>query len=350
MTNDVAERFAAAIAASYPFGGIPTFLRAPYVRQLEGLEAEVAILGVPTDEGSPFLPGSRLGPRRIREHSLRFGDRGYYDGRDDREYLRVELEEGRIVDVGDVDVRPTNAEGTWEHTTAAVRGILAAGAVPVVIGGDHAISAPVVRAYERPVHVVHFDAHIDYSPFRHGFMYTNTHPMRHIRAMPHVSSLVQLGIRSLRNGMADVHASLADGNRVVGMEEYRDVRGPALIAQLVPPDAAVYVSIDIDVLDMALVPGCVSAEPDGLTYPELRETLVAVAEHADVVGFDLVEVNPLLDVGTGVTSYLAAHTIVEFLGHISAQPRWLARRAERREAAFARRATIDRRAPDGGER
>jgi agmatinase len=350
MASDEHERFAAAIAASYPFAGIPTFLRAPYVRDLAGLAPEVAILGVPTDEGSPFLPGSRLGPRRIREHSLRFGDRGYYDGRDDREYLRVELEEQRIVDVGDVDVRPTNAEGTWEHTTAAVRGILAAGAVPVVLGGDHAISAPVVRAYERPVHVVHFDAHIDYSPFRHGFMYTNTHPMRHIRAMPHVASLAQLGIRSLRNGMADVRDSVADGNRVVGMEEYRDVRGPELVEQLVPRDAPVYVSIDIDVLDMALVPGCVSAEPDGLTYPELRETLVALAEHADVVGFDLVEVNPLLDVGTGVTSYLAAHTIVEFLGHICAQPRWLTRRAERQEAALARRASGTEVGAEGGPR
>jgi agmatinase len=114
------------------------------------------------------------------------------------------------------------------------------------------------------------------------------------------------------------------------MEAFRDVR-PTGIAEMLPADAPVYVTIDIDVLDMSLVPGCVSGEPDGLSYDELRRTLIALAEHANVVGFDVVEVNPLLDVGTGVTSYLAAHTIVEFLGHICDQPRWVARRAERAE-------------------
>ena len=92
-----------------------------------------------------------------------------------------------------------------------------------------------------------------------------------------------------------------------------------------PRDANCYVSIDIDVLDLPLVPGCVSAEPNGMTYSELRDALVAIAEHTNVVGFDLVEVNPQLDVGTGITSYLAAHTILEFLGHICDQPRWAAR-------------------------
>ena len=81
-------------------------------------------------------------------------------------------------------------------------------------------------------------------------------------------------------------------------------------------------SIDIDALDLPLVPGCVSAEPGGMTYHELRACLFELAERADVVGFDLVEVNPQLDTGTGVTSYLAAHTVIEFLGRICAQPRW----------------------------
>jgi len=337
VTPEELARLKGAMTPSYPFAGVPTFLRVPIQSDVSRLDADVAVLGIPTDEGSPFLPGSRFGPRGIREHSLRFGSRGYYDGRDDRQYLDFELENGLVADLGDVDVLPTNAEGTWDNITEAMRGVLNSGALPVVLGGDHAISAPVVRAWDRPVHVVHFDAHIDYSPFRHGFMYTNTHPMRHIRAMPHVASITQLGIRSLRNGMTDVHDSLGDGNRVIAMEEYRDVMGRGLVEQL-PRDIPVYVSIDIDVLDMALVPGCVSAEPDGLTYNELRETLIALSEHTEVVGFDLVEVNPLLDIGTGITSYLAAHTIIEFLGHICAQPRWIERRQERAESR-RRRAT-----------
>jgi len=317
---------------AYPFAGIPSFLRTPIQSDVARLDADVAVLGVPTDEGSPYLPGSRLGPRSLREHSLRFNAAGYYDGRTDRVYLEEELTTRRIADVGDIDVVPTDAEGTWGKTTTAIRGILDRGAMPVVLGGDHAISAPVVRGFDRPVDIVHFDAHIDYSPFRHGFMYTNTHPMRHIRAMPHVRSITQVGIRSLRNGRSDVHDSLNDGNAVVAMEEFRDA-APRGVVERLAEDTAVYVSIDIDALDMSLVPGCVSAEPDGLTYAELRETLIGLAEHTEIVGFDLVEVNPLLDVGTGVTSYLGAHTVIEFLGHICAQPRWIERRQERRAAS-----------------
>ena len=94
--------------------------------------------------------------------------------------------------------------------------------------------------------------------------------------------------------------------------------------------------IDVDVLDMPLVPGCVSAEPNGMSYPQLRDTLTALAEHTRIVGFDVVEVNPLLDVPTGITSYLAAHTTIEFLCRIADQPRWKAARdarAAKREAA-----------------
>ena len=157
--------------------------------------------------------------------------------------------------------------------------------------------------------------------------------------MPHVKSLTQVGIRSLRNTQTMMEDSLQDGNRVVTMEEFRDVSYRGFLDRI-PRDARVYVSLDIDVLDLPLVPGCVSAEPNGLLYPELRKTLFALAEHAEIVGFDLVEVNPMLDVGTGITSYLAAHTIVEFLGRICDQPRWIASRdarAARREEAARRR-------------
>ena len=143
--------------------------------------------------------------------------------------------------------------------------------------------------------------------------------------MDHVRSLTQVGIRSLRNRRAWVEDSRSDGNRIVGMEEFRDL-GPEGLVDGLPRDDRCYVSIDIDVLDLPLVPGCVSAEPNGMSYAELRDALIAIARRMDVVGFDLVEVNPQLDVGTGITSYLAAHTILEFLGHICDQPRWVARR------------------------
>ncbi len=207
--------------------------------------------------------------------------------------------------------------------------------MPVVLGGDHAITFPVVRAFTGPLHVVHLDAHLDYMPFVHGIFHTNMHAFRHIRKMAHVASLTQVGIRSLRDGEVMHRDALADGNRVVTMEEFHRV-GALSVVNTLPKDAACYVSIDIDVLDLSLVPGCVSAEPDGMSYRELRDLLAAIAERANVAGFDLVEVNPQLDVATGVTSYLSAHIVVDFLGRICEQPRWAKRfdeRAQRRAAA-----------------
>jgi agmatinase len=112
---------------------------------------------------------------------------------------------------------------------------------------------------------------------------------------------------------------------VVTMTEFRQ-RGPDEIARLLPKGAHCYISLDMDVLDLSLVPGCISAEPDGMLYDQLRDTLIALTDRARIVGFDLVEVNPQLDVGTGVTSYLAAHTIVEFLGHLCDSATWKALR------------------------
>src|SRR6266571_6324645 len=147
---------------NFPFVGIPSFLRATVCDDLARLDADIAILGAPTDEGSPFMPGSRFGARSIREHSLRFvtDGRGYYDPRARRRFLEREMVERRIVDVGDADVLPTNVVGTFANITGLTRKVIGRGAMPVALGGDHAITYPVVRAFEgeEPFHVVDFDA------------------------------------------------------------------------------------------------------------------------------------------------------------------------------------------------
>ncbi|HMG49948.1 MAG TPA: arginase family protein, partial [Inquilinus sp.] len=294
---------------------------------LSMLEAAIAVLGVPFDEGSPFLPGSRFAPRALREHSLRFygSGRGYYDPETRREYLVEEMAQGLIADAGDVDIHPANPERTFANITATVRAILDRGAMPVVLGGDHSITYPVFRAFDEKLHVLHFDAHTDYAPFENDLSLTNSHAFRHIAGMPNALSLTQVGIRSLRHSPDQVEPIIASGNRVIPMGEFRRL-GPAGIAELLPAGSRVYVSIDVDAMDMSLVPGCVSAEPNGMSYPELRDSLKAIAERHEVAAFDFVEVNPPLDVGTGVTAYLGALTVIEFLGQICAQPRWAARR------------------------
>ena len=316
-----------------PFSGIATFLRAPVCSDLASLDADIAILGIPFDEGTTWKPGSRMAPRRIREMAMRFAstgaDRpaGYFDLDERKRYLEHELSGQRLVDCGDVDVLYTHPEGTFANATRAVAEILRHGALPVIIGGDHAVSFPVVRAYTEPLQVVHFDAHIDYSPFVHGIQFANTQPMRHIAAMPHVRRIIQAGIRSLRNAEEDIDDSQADGNDVLTVAQVRHLGLDGFLQRVGP--GPTYVSIDIDALDMPFVPGCSSAEIGGFTYDELREMLFGLARQADVVGFDLVEVNPMVDVASDNTSLLAAQLMVEFLGRIADSPSYQRRRASR---------------------
>jgi agmatinase len=305
-----------------PFTGVVTFLRTPVCSDLATLDADVAVLGVPFDEGTTWKPGSRMAPRRIREMAVRFASlgssraMGYFDLDEGTRFLEHELRNNRIVDCGDVDVLYTNPEGTFANVTRSVSAILEHGAFPLVLGGDHAISFPVVRAFEHPLQVVHFDAHIDYSPFVHGVQFANTQPMRHIALLPQVKRIVQVGIRSLRNAEEDIVESRLHGNDILTVQQCRRL-GVDGFLELIGAGPT-YVSIDIDVLDMPLVPGCSSAEIGGFTYEELRQLLFGLARSVDVVGFDLVEVNPMVDVASDNTSLLAAQLAIEFLGRIRA--------------------------------
>ncbi len=300
-----------------PYGGIPTFLRQDYCDDIATLDADYAVLGTPIDEGSPFMGGSRFAPRSIREHSLRFPDSGYYDSLQDKSFLVEETANRRIVDVGDSDILTTDVAATFDNITADVAGILDRRAMPIIIGGDHSVTYPVVRAFSEPMHVMHFDAHMDYQPFVHDLRFTNGHAFRHIKPMAHVLSLTQIGIRSLRSAIEEFVDARAEGSRIVTMDEVRRLGPEGFVRETMPKGEKIYVSIDVDVLDMSLVPGCVSAEPNGMLYAELRDILRATARHMDVIGFDFVEVNPQLDVGTGITSYLGAHVMLEFLGAIT---------------------------------
>lgn len=318
------------------FSGIVSFLRAPMCGDLEQLDADIAILGAPTDEGNAWLPGARFAPRSIRELSVRLisptdRERGYYDFEEDRHYLYRELTQGRIADCGDVRIIHTNVEQTFANISDSVRAIVAKGAMPVVIGGDHAISFPVVRGLSDHVDVVHFDAHLDFSPFLHGTWGTNGQPFRLMAELPHVGNMVQVGIRSLSTNESNIEDARVRGNNIATVRQTRQ-RGMESLLEHLAPGGKVYVSIDIDVLDMPLVPGCSSAELGGFDYHEFRDLLTCVAERFEVVGFDLVEVNPLLDVPAKHTSLLAARLMMEFLARIVEQPHWKAAREARATA------------------
>lgn len=309
-----------------PFTGLVTFLRSLACPDLDQLDADIAILGVPSDEGSPWKPGARFAPRKIREMSIRYAgygpvqtQGGFYDIDEDRRFLEHEWVNKRIVDCGDSDIIYTNVKDTFDTITRDVRRILSAHAFPVIIGGDHAITYPVARAYRERFNVVHFDAHLDYRPFVHGVQWANGNPIRLVSDLPSCGQIIQVGIRSLRTSQRDLGDSRARGNDVVTVSEFRRRGYDGVLARL-PEDEPVYVSIDVDVLDMPLVPGCASAEVNGLSYDELRQTLFAIAKTREVIGFDLVEVNPMLDTPADNTSLLAAQLIMEFLGRIVEHP------------------------------
>jgi agmatinase len=345
-----------------PFTGLVSFMRVPTCTDLAAVDADIAILGAPSDEGSPWKPGSRFAPRKIRELSIKYAgygpvqhQLGYYDIDENRRFLEYERRNNRIVDCGDSDIVYTNVRKTFDNITRDVGRILDAGAFPVVIGGDHAITYPVVRAYTERLNVVHFDAHMDYRPFVHGVQWANGNPIRNVAKLPTCHHIVQVGIRSLRTRQGDVEDSRARGNDIVTIPDFRRC-GARTIVDLLPPDEPVYVSIDVDVLDLPLVPGCASSEVNGLTYDELRQALFAIARGRDVIGFDLVEVNPMLDVPADNTSQLAAQLIIEFLGRIVEHPGYRKRhpmralkpaRRGRRQRARGRATRAERRARGG---
>ena len=309
------ERLISNLHGNGGYSGIPTFLRSKICHDLDNLNANYAVIGVPYDEGSPFVGGSRFCARSVREHSLRFGGGAIYDIENDKEYLREAIHNNQIVDLGDIDVTASRGDVTMEKLSSVIEKILSHNAMPIILGGDHTITFPIVRAFKNPMHVVQLDAHMDYNKVSEGMTYTNATSFRLLHKLKHVRSLNQVGIRSMRDNRSDVKDAEKNGSRIITMPKIREL-GPENIWVHLPEGEDCYVTIDIDAYDMALVPGCVSAEPNGFQFNELKLTLKSLSKRMNIVGFDFVEVNPMLDVGTNVTSYLGALTVAMFLGFI----------------------------------
>ncbi|MEO0814706.1 MAG: arginase family protein, partial [Myxococcota bacterium] len=181
-----------------PFTGICTFARSEYSPDWSALSADAAILGAPFDGGTQWRPGARFGPRAVREAStlFSFGHAGAYDHEDDALYLGPEV---KLVDMGDADIVHTRTEASHANIETGVRSALAAEALPVVIGGDHSVNIPVIRAFDRhgPFHILQIDAHLDFVDERHGVRFGHGNPMRRAAEQPYVSGLTQVGIRNV---------------------------------------------------------------------------------------------------------------------------------------------------------
>jgi agmatinase len=299
---------------SLPHTGIATFAKATYVEDLSTLDADVAFLGVPTDAAAGMRPGCRQAPRAIRDASTRFGflgrDRseGYFDINQGRTLLRGV----RIADCGDVDVTLYDVEHNVALIESDVRTLLDRGALPVVIGGDHSISYPVIRAFRHaePLTVVLFDAHLDYRDQARGLRLTNNSPFRRVQELPFVQRIITIGVRGVKSTDRELRETRAHGNLVFTNYEVFD-QGPAGVLRQLPADLGrYYVSIDIDALDPSIAPGTESPEAEGLTYTQIKRILQGLAPRGRLVGLDLVEVNPYLD-HAEQTQHVAAQLVIE---------------------------------------
>lgn len=300
-----------------PFVGICTFGKYPVCLDWDRIDADVAILGAPFDMGTQWRSGARSGPRAIREAStlFSFGHSGAYDFEDDITYLPAATT--RIVDIGDADMVHTDTQRSHANIAAGVRKILERRAIPVVLGGDHSVNIPCIDAFDGqdPIHIVQFDAHLDFVDERHGVRFGHGNPMRRAAERRHVTGLTQLGIRNVsstaREGYEDARRMGAD---ILSVRQIRRL-GTAAVLERIPQGKRYYVTIDIDGFDPSIAPGTGTPSHGGFTYYEVLELLDGLVKRGTIVGVDLVEVAREYD-PAGTTAILAAQVLLNLIGRI----------------------------------
>jgi agmatinase len=286
-----------------------TFMRLPYRTDLAGVD--IAILGVPFDGGTSYRPGARLGPREIRAQSSLVRPYNYFQ-------KIAPFDRLTVVDAGDVDASPISLERAYESIESTVSSIVSAGATPVIAGGDHSISLPILRALARahgPLALVQFDSHVDTweqdfgSPYFHGSSFW--HAVNEGLVDP--ARFIQVGLRGPMYGEDDFAFQRERGVTVRDIGQVRE-RGIAAIIDDIRRVATgrAYVTFDIDVVDPAFAPGTGTPEVGGLTSEEAQR-LVRGLDGLDLVGCDLVEVSPPFDGPGQITALLAANLLFEMV-------------------------------------
>ena len=300
-----------------PFVGISTFGKNQYVEDWENINADVAVLGAPFDFGTQWRSGARFGPRAIREAStlFSFGHGGAYDFEDDVTYLPAD--EVKIVDLGDADIVHTDTINSHKNIEYGVRKILDAGALPVVLGGDHSINIPCINAFsdQEPIHLVQIDAHLDFVDERHGVKYGHGNPMRRAAEKDYVTGLSQIGIRNVSSTAKEGYEAAREmGSDIISVRKFRQL-GLESMLDRIPKGVRYYVTIDIDGFDPSIAAGTGTPSHGGFLYYEILEFLDGLAQRGDIVGLDLVEVAPDYD-HTGSTAVLAAQILMNTIGRI----------------------------------
>ena len=303
------------------YAGLLTFGTLPYTQdpaELAGID--VAIVGAPTDDLVSDRPGARFGPRAIRAASCPPGP-----------HLEAKVDpmaELKLVDYGDAAVVPADAAATHDAIERTVGEVVAAGAIPIVLGGDHSIAEPNIRACAArhgPVGLVHFDTHTDTGTEVFGVEISHGTPMYRLVEHGHVDPkrYVQIGLRGYWPGPKEFAWQVERGVTSFFMHDVREL-GIATVVQrtleVVGPGPA-YVTVDVDVLDPAFAPGTGTPEPGGMTSGDLLWACRTVAERLEVVGAEVVEVIPTAPGSADITALVADRIVRELLTGIALRRR-----------------------------
>jgi agmatinase len=286
-----------------------TFMRLPHVEDPNGLD--VAIVGVPYDGGTSYRPGARMGPREIRSQSSLIRSYSYFQ-------KVAPFDRLNVADVGDVDPPPVSIEKTYEAIESRIAAIAGAGARPIVVGGDHSITLPVLRALAKKhgrLGLVQIDAHIDTWDEYFGGKYFHGTPFRRAieEGLVDGKRFIQIGIRGPMYGEDDFDFHREHGITMIDIDQVKQRGIPAVVEEMRRVlTGAIYMTFDIDGVDPAFAPGTGTPEVGGLTSHEAQQIVRGLAG-LSLAGGDIVEVSPLFDGPGQITSVLAANLMFEFL-------------------------------------
>jgi agmatinase len=299
------------------YAGLLTFGTLPYTQdpaELSGID--VAIVGAPTDDLVSDRPGARFGPRAIRAASCPPGP-----------HLEAKIDamaELKLVDYGDAPVLPADPVRSHEAIERTVGEVVAAGAVPIILGGDHSIAEPNIRACAAgrgPVGLVHFDTHTDTGTEVYGVELSHGTPMYRLVEQGHVDPkrYVQIGLRGYWPGPQEFGWQEQHGITSFFMHDVRRLGIEAVIEQTLDlvGQGLTYLTIDVDVLDPAFAPGTGTPEPGGMTSADLLWACRTVASRLELVGAEVVEVIPTAPGSSDLTALVADRLVREILTGIA---------------------------------
>ena len=286
-----------------------TFLNQPYLGDRRNVHAMVSLIGICINT-SYDEDGVEYGPDAVRKVSLR-----YANGDGSSQPIRIYnpergfiLEGVTIEDTGNIIAGP-DPKTTGKLIEDEIRKILSAGSFPLVLGGDHYVTFPVVSAYEGPITVVQLDAHGDYLPLDCGF--PHGYVMRNVSNLSQVRRVIHCGLRGNLNTGPGLQDSLRNGNVIITSRDLKHGGVNRLLREL-DKGEQVYVTTDVDVLDPSIAPAVGTPEPDGIRYELARELLCSLPGKVDVIGLDFTEYNPELDLNY-ITGVHITNLIFEFL-------------------------------------